>query len=726
MMANEQAPKNWSLENKSSLPSDPLLACLIVLTKIFQQPASAHALTAGLPVPSEGLSPELFIRAAERANISSTISRKKLTNIDRLLLPAVLLLKDRGACILTELTADTVTIIQPETGAGTKEVPLKDLEKIYTGIVILTAPSFKFSKRAEESVAERPKNWFWGTLITAWPIYSEVLIASLLINIFTLASPLFVMNVYDRVVPNNATETLWVLASGVFLVFFFDVMLRNLRSYFLDLAGKKVDTRLSAQIFERVMGIRMDVRPGSVGAFSNTVQAFEFFRDFITSTTVTVLVDLPFVFLFIGIIFLIGGTIGFIPLTMVPLVIIIGLILQLPLRKLSEESYKQASEKQATLIESLGGIEAIKSVGAEGIMQRRWEGVVEMVSNTGIKLRQYANFAVSFATFSQQITYVSVVIYGVYLIGEGDLTVGGLVACTILAGRSMAAMSQVASILTRYHHSITSLESLNKVMQMPVEREQNKDILRRSRLKGSIQFKDVNFAYPNQQIPSLNKLSFKIEAGEHVGILGKVGSGKTTIAKLILGLYQPTDGSILIDNVEARQIDVADLRHNIGYVPQDIVLFYGSIKENIVFGKPAIDDSAIQRAATIAGVERFIANQPQGYDLQVGERGSLLSGGQRQTVAIARAILYDPPILIFDEASNSMDEGTESYIRKNLQEYIKSRTFIIITHKASMLNLVDRLIILDNGKVIADGPKEIVLQALKEGKIKVASKKVSE
>lgn len=722
-MAEERAPKSWSFDSKQSLPDDPLLACLIVLTKVFQQPASAHALVSGLPVPDEGLSPELFMRAAERANISSNLTRKSLTQIDRLLLPAVLLLKDRRACILSDIQGDIATIIQPETGTGSKDIALEELAQAYTGIAILMAPTYKLSKRAEEGVVRRPKNWFWGTMVTAWPIYSEVLIASLLINIFTLASPLFVMNVYDRVVPNNATETLWVLASGVFVVFLFDVILRNLRSYFLDVAGKKVDVKLSAQIFERVMGIRMDSRPGSVGAFSNTVQAFEFFRDFITSTTVTVLVDLPFVFLFIAIIFIIGGSIALIPLFMVPLVIVVGIILQLPLRKLTEESYKQASEKQATLIESLGGIEAIKSVGAEGVMQRRWEAVVDMVSNTGLKLRRYSNLAVSFATFSQQITYVAVVIYGVYLIGEGDLSIGGLIACTILAGRSLAAMSQVAAILTRYHYSVTSLESLNKVMQMPVEREQSKDKLRRSRLKGSIQFKDVSFAYPDQQVPTLNNLSVNIKAGEHVGILGKVGSGKTTIAKLILGLYQPTDGTILIDNVEARQIDIADLRHNIGYVPQDIVLFYGTIKENIVFGKPAVEDSLIQRAATIAGVERFIANQPQGYDLPVGERGGLLSGGQRQAVAIARSILYDPPILIFDEPSNSMDDGTESYIRNNLKDYIKSRTFILVTHKVSMLSLVERLIILDSGRVIADGPKEIVLQALKEGKVKVTSKK---
>lgn len=700
-----------------SLPEDPLLSCLITLARFYHKPATALAFTAGLPLVNNRLTPELFVRAASRIDLAARISKKPLLKINTMLLPTVLILKNNQACILTEINQSSAKIIQPETG-GTTTTNIASLQELYTGYAILVQPAYEFSSRSQEVTSKVPKNWFWGSIYHTLPIYGEVLLAALLINLFAIALPLFAMNVYDRVVPNAAVETLWVLAIGVVLVFCFDFLMRSLRGYFIDVAGKSIDLRLSAAVFEQVLGIKMASRPGSVGAFVNTVQGFEIFRDFITSSTVTVLVDIPFTFIFLAIIAVLGGTLAIIPLVVIPIVILVGYILQLPMARLTQESYRHAAEKQATLIESLSGIEAIKSEGAEGPVQRRFERVVQMASLISLKLKMYSNTSINFAIFIQQLTNVVVVIFGVYKIAQGNLTVGGLIAVTLLTGRALAPMSQVAALIARYHQAMNALLSLDKVMKMPVERPHGKTMLHRANFSGQIQFRDVSFLYPGQAIESLYHVSFIIKPGEHVAIIGRVGSGKSTVAKLILGLYQPTNGSILVDDTELNQIDPAELRHHVGYVPQDVVLFYGSVKDNIVLGAPYVDDATILRSAQIAGVDRFVNENPEGYDLQVGERASRLSGGQRQAIAIARSVLLNPPILVMDEPTNDMDDATETQLKINLDTYIKNKTFVLVTHKSSMLGLVNRLIVMDAGQVVADGPKDEILRLLREGKIK--------
>jgi ATP-binding cassette subfamily C protein LapB len=715
----EQASSNqWHVDPRNL--DDPLLGCLYLLTKLYHRPFSEEALRAGLPLTDHKLTPELFVRAAARANLSAKIVRRPLAKIKTITLPAVLLLKDQQACVLLNHTEDgQAEIMQPEAGTSTVKVPLTELETQYVGYAIFVKDQYQFTDRSGELVETHEKHWFWGVLSKTWPAYIEVLLASLLINCFGIALPLFTMNIYDRVVPNHAIETLWVLVLGVGLVFLFEFLLRTLRGYLIDVAGKKIDLQLSARIFEQVLGLKMAVRPNSVGAFANTVQGFEFFREFITSSTVTVLVDIPFILLYMVIIYAVGGSLAIVPMIMVPLVFGIGYLLQLPIQSISEESQRHATEKHATLIETLGGVEAIKSEGAESVLQRKWEQVVALAARASVKLHLVANSSINFSIFAQELASVLVVILGVYKIVDGDLTMGALIACTILVGRALAPMPQVAGLLSRYHQALHALDSLNKVMDLPVERPEGKAALHRPQLAGSIQFKNVSFNYPNQKVNALHDISFNIRAGEHVGILGRIGSGKTTISKLILGLYHPASGSALMDGTELHQIDPADLRHQIGYVPQDIILFYGSIKNNITLGAPYADDDAILRAGKVSGVERFASQHPEGYDWQVGERGALLSGGQRQSIAIARAILLDPPILLMDEPTNHMDEMTETQFKNALAPYIKNKTVILTTHKPSLLTLVDRLIILENGHLLADGPKDQVLKALAEGKIKV-------
>jgi ATP-binding cassette subfamily C protein LapB len=702
--------------------NDPLLKCLVLLTRFYNHPFSEETLSAGLPLVDSKLTPELFERAAERAGLTAKLTRRALEDISPLVLPAVVLLNGGRACILQELRSDGgCRIVDPDTG-GAVDTRLDELAKQYAGQVILVTQQLQFDSRTEHSAVPRVRHWFWGVVRQSWPIYAEVLLASFLVNLFALVMPLFIMNVYDRVVPNETMETLWALAIGVLVVIAFDFGLRMLRSYMVDVAGKRIDVILSSNIFEKALGLRMEARPASVGSFASNIHEFEAFREFITSATITALVDLPFVFLFIAVIFWVGGAVGFVPLLAVPLIILIGLVLQRSLGEIIQMTFRCSAQKQGLLIESLSAVETVKAHSGEGALQRKWEQLVGTIARLGIKARTLSSAIVTVSMSVQQLATVGVIVVGVYLIAEREMTVGALVACTILTGRALAPLGQVAGLMTRYHQSVSALSTLHNIMQLPVERPANKNFVHRPRILGEIEFRNVTFSYPGQQTPALSNVSFKVAAGERVGIIGRIGSGKSTIEKLILGLYKPSSGSILIDGVDINQIDPATLRRNIGYVPQDIVLFYGTVKENILFPAPYADDEAMLRAAEIAGVTEFVHPSAQGFDLHVGERGEGLSGGQRQTVAIARALLLDPPILVMDEPTNSLDNRSEENFKAKLAKAIEGKTFLLVTHRASLLTLVPRLIVLDGGRIVADGPKEQVMQALAGGRISVAKR----
>jgi len=716
------ARKQWEMPPAKVTADDPLLKCLVLLTRFYNQPFSGETLAAGLPLVDSRLTPALFVRAAERAGLTAKVVKRELQQIPALVLPVVLLLGDQRACILRGLKGEgRAEIVDPDTG-GSREVALADLRRDYAGHAILVRQQLRFDSRTEHSAVPRVQHWFWGVVREAWPIYGEVLVASLLINVFALVMPLFIMNVYDRVVPNDTAETLWALAIGVVIVLVFDFGMRMLRGYLIDIAGKRIDVILSANIFERAMGLRMEARPASVGSFASNVHEFESFREFITSATITALVDLPFVFLFIGVIFWVGGWVGIVPLVAVPFIILIGLILQRQLGEVIQQTFRYAAQKQGVLIESLASIETVKALSAEGALQRKWEQLVGTIARLGIRARTLSQAIINISMSVQQFASVGVVVLGVFLIAERELTVGALVACTILTGRALAPLGQVAGLMTRYHQSVAALRTLNNVMQLPVERPANKSFVHRPGIRGEVEFRNVTFAYPGQQNPALQGVSFKLGAGERVGLIGRIGSGKSTIEKLVLGLYKPGSGSILVDGVDVNQIDPATLRRHIGYVPQDIVLFYGSVKENILYAAPYAEDAAMLRAAEIAGVTEFVHPSAQGFDLHIGERGEGLSGGQRQTVAIARSLLLDPPILIMDEPTNSLDNRSEETFKRKLEQYLAGKTFMLVTHRASLLTLVPRLIVLDNGRIVADGPKDQVMQALSGGKISVAKR----
>lgn len=719
--ARRQVEQAWSAAETPKGNDDPLLDCLVIMTAIFERPHSSDALSAGLPLVDDRLTPELFVRAAGRAGLSARIVRRGLSDITNLSLPAVLLLKGGKACVLIKQDSNgKASVVLPETGQGVTQISTEKLASMFAGYVIFAKPEFQFDKRSEATEMRPTKDWFWGTLKKFWRIYAQVGVAALFVNLFAIATPLFVMNVYDRVVPTKGHETLWVLVVGVSVIFAFEFALRWLRSYFTDTAGRSADVIMASMIFQQILGVKMSSKPASAGAFANQLREFETLRDFFTSATMVTMIDLPFIFLFITLIFIIGGPVAFVPLAAIPIVIFAGLVIQKPLTKVVTESARESAQKHALLVESIVGLETIKAMGAEGRTQRTWERFVGETSKSGMKARSLSQLAMFITTLTTQFTTIAVVVVGVYLIFGGDLTVGALIACTILTGRAMAPLGQVAALMTRFNQSMVSLKTLDQLMQMPVERPAGSKFVHRPNLKGSIEFKNVTFAYPNQQITALDNVSFRVNPGEKIGIIGKIGSGKSTIERLALGLYQPDSGSIRIDGTDIQQIDPADLRRNIGYVSQDIFLFYGSVRDNIAVGAPHADDAAILRAARLSGVDNFVSKHPQGFDLNVGERGENLSGGQRQSISLARAFVRNPNMLILDEPTSAMDKGSEDWFIARLREYMVNRSMILVTQRVSLLTLVDRLLVMDGGGVVADGPRDTVLEMLARGQIKGA------
>ncbi|MCF8466659.1 MAG: type I secretion system permease/ATPase [Sneathiella sp.] len=706
--------ESWeiNLSEVTRADQDSLLGCLTALTKLFDDPRTADALIYGLPLEENRLTPQLFVRAAERVGISARISNRGLDKIPDVVLPCVILLKERRACILLSRSKDQATVIFPETGEGADTISLKELEELFAGYAILVRPNFKYRVDKDEKLLERTGSWFWGTMWQFWPTYIQVIIAAFLINSFALASPLFIMNVYDRVVPNRAIETLWVLAIGVVTVIGFDLLLKTLRAYFVDNAGKRADVLLSSRIFEQVLNLQIKARPASAGAFANHLREFETLRDFFTSVTVTALVDLPFLGIFLFIIYLIGGPLVIVPAVAIPVVLLIGLFLQWPMRRAVAKTTEEASQKHGVIIETISALDTVKSMGIEGHMQKEWERFVGQTARTSVAARFFAGLGINLSAAAMQLVTVGVVVYGVILMGEPNstITVGALIASTILTGRTMAPLGQIAALLTRMNQAMVALKGLNHIMSLPVERGAKKRQLSRPNIQGEIEFKDVTFKYPGSDLPSLSNVSFKINAGEKVGIIGPVGSGKTTISRLLINLYEPDEGAVLIDGTDIRQIDPSDIRRSIGSVMQEITLFQATVRQNITMGHPQADDEMILKAAQLAGVHDFISRHPHGYDLHVGEKGATMSGGQRQSIGLARALLPNPPILMFDEPTSAMDLNSERRLIARLREYIENKTVLLVTHRTSLFSLVDRIIVLGNGKVAADGPRDEILK----------------
>ncbi len=690
----------------------PLLRSLSTLMRLRGKTISAQFLYAGLAGVNQ-VTPGECIRAAAKAGLQARIlPRETLNDISPLTLPCVLLLKGHKSCVLTAYGKHLATVIFPETGEEPQQLHVENLTEQYSGYAAFGTIEKKADKRIDTFRQKKGKQWFWDAIKHYAPIYRHAVFASIVINLIALCSPLFVMNVYDRVVPNHALETLWVLAIGIGLAYSFDFLLKILRSYFVDTAGRNADVVISSLLVNKVLTLQLDHKPESTGALVNNVREFESLREFFSSTTLLACIDLPFLVLFLLCLSFIGGPLVFLPLIAMPIMFAAGFILQAFSKRATEKSYAQSMHKNALLVEMVNGLETLKCCQGENRMQRVWETVVENSASANAETKKYNSIAIGVSSFITQLLTVAMVVWGVYLIADGTLTMGGLIGCNILAGRAMAPLMQLAGLITRFQNSRISLDALNLLMALPSEDKQDQATADFGVLQPSITFENVSFAYPNAKRNAVENVSLKIAAGEKVGIIGRMGSGKSTLIRLLIGLYQPKEGAVKFGGVDIRQLAGADLRSRIGFAPQDTVLFYGSIRDNIVLGDPSVNDLRTIRAADLSGVSEFVRANPEGFGAQVGEQGKALSGGQRQAIGLARALVRDPEVLVLDEPTSNMDVHSEQSVQARLTQIVANKTLILVTHRMSMLKMVDRLIVVEGGRIVADGPKDVVTERL--------------
>lgn len=702
----------------ASKGADPLADSLLFLAAHHGRALSREALLAGLPLIDEKLPVRLYERAAKRAGLEAEPAKRAIEDIPALVLPAVLIMRDGSTRILIEidLRGGRAKVVDPSGRAQPQIRSVADLTDEYLGYAFLVRPISLSDPRAAAAGDMPRTHWFWSVVSRFWPNYGHIAIAALIVNVLALATPLFFMSVYDRVVPNGAISSLVALSVGMVLAMLFDFVLRTVRSRIIDMTGKKIDVVLAANIFEHVLSVKMAKRPASVGVLANQLRDFDSVREFFTSGTVISVTDLLFALLFVGILFFISGPLAFIPLVMLPVMIVVGLVLQFPLDRAMRRLQAESAARHGVLVESLSGLETVRASGAEARMQTNWERSVAATARSSEDVHFWASLALTSTSTAQQITTLLMVIIGVFMILDGNLSVGALIASTMLGGRVLAPIAGIASVITRATQTFLSMRAIDRLMSLERERPPERSYVARRIERGSIGFDNVTFRYPNAAENALEKLSFKVSPGERVGIIGRVGSGKTTIGRLMVGFYDPLDGRIAADDIDIRQYDPADLRSGIGLVLQEVDLFYGRLRDNITLGKPAATDEEVLAAARLAGVESFIAGHPMGYDMPIAEGGRSLSGGQKQAIGLARILIRKPKILFLDEPTAAFDVRSEAEFLERLKTLADGNmTIIVSTHRPSLLNLVDRLLLIDHGRLVADGPRDKVLAYLQQG-----------
>ena len=704
--------------------SEILLQTLSLFASRYAKAVTMEKLTAGLPLPPVADSPDLltfsqantlFSRAAHRAGFKTTLVERDIETILELHLPMILLLAHGQSCILEAFNEDRsqVKVVYPGDKPLEEWVEIDALSQEYLGYAFLLKEDIRRDEKTTFSQQQHKKHWFWDTLKLSLPIYRDVLLASLLVNLFVLASPLFTMSVYDRVIPNNATETLMVFAAGVITVYILDGFLKFFRTRMLEIAAKKSDVVMSSIIFEKVLDLKIAMHPKSVGSFASNIRDFDAIRSFLTNATMSVLIDMPFAVIFLLVIYYIGGMIVIIPIVMMLLILIYALIIKKPLEKSIESTHEASARKNGILIESLHNIETIKTQGMSGQVQWQWEESVGEIAQKSLYSRLLSASVPTITGLLVQLNTVLIVIYGVFMIKDLELTMGGLIGIVILASRTVAPMGQVAALLTNYSDAKTAYDVINTITTQPMERLSDQHFIERESFKGKIEFKNVTFSYPETEVPALKEVSFVINPGEHIGIIGRIGSGKSTIEKLMLKLYDPDEGSILIDDVDISQIDPERLRKFIGYVSQDIVLFRGTVKENILHRSPVASDEKMLEVSRLSGVDEFVRRHPMGYNMPIGERGQGVSGGQRQSIGIARALISDAPVMLLDEPTNALDQQSESQLMGHFAKAFSGKTLILVTQKLSLLATTPRVIVMHEGKVFLDGKRDEVIKVLK-------------
>lgn len=655
----------------------------------------------------------LFVTMAKKVGFKSKLINIKLKNISNLMLPCIAILNDDSTVIIDEIDNqhNTLKVKVVYDDEFTNEVSFEEFEKLFSNKLFLIKKDFVESVNKKNILDNNEGHWFFGVIKSNLKIYKDVIIASLAINIFVLFTPFYIMNIYDRVVPNFATETLWALSIGILVVYLFDISLKTIRAYYIDIVSKKIDIVVSSRIYEKILNMKLSAKPNYTGAFANNIKDFEQVKNFFSSSTVAVLVDLPFTAIFLVAIAYISGSIVLIPIIFILLLLVYSFFIKKPLHNSIEASNEAISLKNGILIESLNALETIKSLGASGHLRWKWEESTADISKKSMLTKLLSNSITNVNSLLIQSATVFVVIVGVYQISENNLTLGGLIAAVILSSRAIAPMGQFASLISNYEQAKASYNMLDNIMKLPEEREKNKAAIHKEKINGNFKVSNLTFNYDeNKKV--LDNISLEIKHGEKVAIIGKMGSGKSTILKLFMKLFDEYEGEIIADGIELKQIENADVRKNFAYVSQDSILFNGTLKENILYKYPNASDEVLVKATKKAQLLDFVNSHPLGFDMQVGERGDTLSGGQKKAVSIARSLVGEYSTLLLDEPTDSMDSRTELNLIKDLKEEIKDKTVILITHKNTMLELVDRVIVMDNGKILLDGKKEDVLNTL--------------
>jgi ATP-binding cassette subfamily C protein LapB len=690
---------------------DELLACISLLAAQNERPSSPASIRAGLALDEAGNLPfHQAETALDQIGLRGEASRRRLRGWQERDLPAILFAGQGRALILHGVNGKACEIQLP----GSSErlwVDMSTLEAVYGGqatIVDADPSRDREGERPWEKV--RRNHWFWHEVWKVRKSFLYVMLAALVINLLAFALPLFTMNVYDRIIPNKSVTSLWVLALGVLIAISVEFGLRLARTRLVDDLGRALDARLSQRLFEKILNLPMSERKGSTGALARRVTDYEMVRDFFASTTVVLIVDILFLFVFVVLIAVLAGWLALVPIVAMAIMATAGFLLQKSMGQAALDAQADSSLQQSALIESIGGIETLKACRAEGRMLGRWQRYSAASAQTQEKLRNLTATAVNLAAFCQQATNVALVIGGFYLFSAGSISMGGIIAIVMLAGRSLSPVGQLAFLITRGRQAFVTLASLQMLMEQGDEREKGSRSAIPVISQGHVELDHVGFSYPEAGKESLSDISLKIAPGERIGLIGRVASGKSTLGRLICGLYEPGEGSYRIDGLDSRQHHPHELRAALRFVGQDAELFSGTVRENLLVGANEANDAAIIEAVKRSGADAFIGRDATGFDFHIGERGSRLSGGQRSFLVLARALVTPAHLLFLDEPTGAMDSQTEQLFVDRLRTAIPAdQTLILATHRMAVLNLVDRLIVMDNGRIVADGPRDEIL-----------------
>ena len=696
---------------------DPLLICLALTAKRIDREVHVSALRAGFAVDEAGrIPPSAYPDLAPLHGMIAVWSRTDLGQLPSYVLPVIVPLVDGRAAVLVSVSGQTAQVLMAETGMTEIAMPMDELKRLAQGEILVVKPATQKSAQQMVPFQGEALAWFWNTVWRYKGFYVESMMAAVVANVLTLAAVFFAMNVYDRVVPTQAYTSLWTLAIGTTVAILLEFGTRWLKARLVDLAGRKADLSLNATLLREIMAIRLEHRPQSIGIFASSMRDFESLRDFMSSASMVMVVDMPFILMFLVLIGLIGGPIAWIPAAAVPMLVVVGLWAQKPLMRAMRENMKESGDKQSVLVESLLNLEMLKAHNAESYLQRRWENANLATTDSYKQIRSLTNLMLGLTATVQQLVTVGMVVYGVYLIGDNTLTLGGLIASVILAGRAISPLGSVMALAARYQQARSSLDTLDALMKRPRDRDGTRRYVVPETIAGRLSAEDLEFAYPSEQpIPVIRKLSMQLAAGGHLALLGRIGSGKSTLLRLLAGLYTPLGGRVSMDGVDLQQIEPAELRSRLGYVGQDAQLFLGTLRDNLVLSDSWISDARVIDVLQKLDMYNVVASHPRGLDMPLTEAGGGLSGGQRQLLAIARMMLRDPSLVFLDEPTSMMDQTTEAKVIEVLGHWLKGRTLVLSTHRLQLLVWVERIALMDRGQILLEGPREEVLKKLSTG-----------